>query len=133
MARGTDQSAGGAASFANAFISAFSAQGRSTADDFNRYYIITAAAEDEYSYTSSFWDGSDYFDISLFTYYFATGLGYNVRTNTSSTDFNADSNNSGAVSLREAYEYVQTNTADRDQTVQVFPADCNWMSIVRAR
>ena len=124
------QSEDGAASFANAFISAFSAQNRAVIDDFNRYYIITAARAEESSYTASIND----FEISVFTYYFTVGLGYSVSSLTSdSKNYLADSNGSGAVSIHEAYQYVKSKTSNAEQTVQVFPSNCNWMSIVRAK
>lgn len=122
------QSKAAANSFVNAFMSAFTAQSRS-ADDFNRYYILTAAAADENSQTSHY----DDYPISVFTYFFTKGLGYNLASTSYGGDLLADSNHNGAVSVREIYEYILRNTSDGKQTVQVFPSGCNWMSVIRAK
>ena len=129
MTRSKEKSSTAAASFANAFISAFSSQSRAT-DDYNRYYILTAAAADEVSMTSSVNNVA----ISVFTHFFTQGLGYDMANTSYVGNLLADTNSSGSVSIREAYEYVQRCTSDNDvQTVQVFPSGCNWMSIVRSR
>ena len=121
------QSNQSAADFASSFISAFTSTS-DKADDFNRYYILVAAAEDESSWETTI--GNQV--AGMFTSYLAKGLGYNPWTQ-SYTDLFADTNNSGAVSLREAYEYIKTNLTEAPQTVQVFPSDCTWISIIRAR
>ncbi|MBR3107628.1 MAG: leucine-rich repeat protein [Clostridia bacterium] len=115
-------------SFVNAFISAFSTQSRAS-DDYNRYYILTAAAADEVSQTTTV----DDYPISVFTHFLAKGMGFDLSSVTYTGDLAADTNNSDAVSIRESYEYVLRNTANRVQTVQVFPSGCDWMSIVRAK
>ena len=113
--------------FVNSFIFAFSTKSRGI-NDFNRYYILAAAAEDESSYETLI--GSQ--TAGLFTSYLAKGLGYNVW-NHSFIDRLADTNLSGAVSLCEAYQFLKTYLSDGFQTVQVFPSDCDWISIVRER
>lgn len=129
MARAVNNGQNAASGFVNAFISAFSAQSRS-ADDYSRYYIITAAAEDEKSYEYIFQDENGERSSGLFTSTFVKGLGYDWWTGNYES-LNADSNKNGAVSFREAYEYVKKETADGRQNCQVFPSDCNWMGIIR--
>ena len=127
MTRAKDGKAGSSADFVNSFMSAFYGQ-KGTADDYNRYYIIAASADDEYSWET--WIGQ--YPSGLFTAYLVKGLGYSVW-NASYTGMLADTNNSGAVTLREAYQYVKKETGDSKQHVQAFPSDCDWMSIIRAR
>ena len=120
------------ADFVGSFISAFGGQ-KDTADDFNRYYILAAAEDDESSY--EIWLDEET-KAGAFTSYFAKGLGYDAWSSNYLNHMPADTNNSGAVSIREAYQYVIENLPayyQDFQHAQVFPSGCVWMSIIRAR
>lgn len=119
---------GTANDFVNSFISVFSSQSRDAAA-YNRYYIMTAAADNEESYERMY--GSKNKSVGLFTVFLSKGLGYDWW-NDASTDLLADSNANGAVSFREAFQYVKSELSD-SQHAQMFPSACNWMGIIRRR
>ncbi len=127
LARAKEAKAGSSADFLNSFMSAFSGQ-KGAADDYNRYYILAASSDNESSWET--WIGDQ--SRGIFTAYLTKGLGYSVW-NQNYTNMFADTNNSGAVTLREAYQYIKDGTVNEEQHVQVFPSDCDWISIIRAR
>lgn len=111
--------------FLDSFTAAFSKQSRS-ADYYSEYFILTAAAENEQSYEDRI--GSRY--AGLFTANLANGLGYSIWRNAYSERM-ADANHNGVVTIREAYQYTRNKMITEGQHVQVYPADCGWLGLIR--
>ena len=81
----------------------------------NKFYVITASAYKEVSYTSN--------PGSLFTMEFVNGAGYKFANRTFvSGKMPADSNSDNKLSLKEAYNYVSPRTSPR-QHAKVYPSN----------
>ncbi len=104
-------------SFANAFVSAFSANAKSS-DNLagSGYYVICAARYDELSWEATF-NGTR---AGYFTLNFTKCAGWDMQSG-SRCELLGDSNGNGALSIDEAYRYVRNVIPKEKQSVQAYP------------
>ena len=115
--------------FAESFIRTFSRRSRGAASG-DQYFIMTAAAADEESFEYEYTVNGQKRVVGLFTSTLCEGCGYNeVRQYYKS--LSADANGNTVITFDEVYRYVQSRTAGEDQTVQVYPAACDWFGLMR--
>ena len=125
----------GAAQFVSAFQAAFSGGGRLLRGALNdsNYFVLTAARWDEDCEEGFISSGGASRDMGFFSYAFCLGCGYNGVTQSATGSLPADSNEDGAVSLREAYYYASSlalSYNDR-QHAMLWPSGCAWFAPFR--